>query len=95
MLIFVQATVFGNANWHIWFKFFSQSFADCSSRAFFTRNPVELEGERIHSTLIKSARGLGFTIVGGDDLEEEFLQIKSVVPNGSAWLDGKLQTGKF
>ncbi|XP_034239712.1 membrane-associated guanylate kinase, WW and PDZ domain-containing protein 1 isoform X2 [Thrips palmi] len=66
---------------------------NCSSRAFFTRNPMELEGERIHSTLIKSARGLGFTIVGGDDLEEEFLQIKSVVPNGSAWLDGKLQTG--
>ncbi|KAJ1526097.1 hypothetical protein ONE63_009262 [Megalurothrips usitatus] len=65
----------------------------CSSRAFFTRNPMELEGERIQTTLIKSARGLGFTIVGGDDLEEEFLQIKSVVPNGSAWLDGKLQTG--
>ncbi|XP_026277849.2 membrane-associated guanylate kinase, WW and PDZ domain-containing protein 1 isoform X2 [Frankliniella occidentalis] len=66
---------------------------NCSSRAFFTRNPLELEGERIQTTLIKSARGLGFTIVGGDDLEEEFLQIKSVVPNGSAWLDGKLQTG--
>jgi hypothetical protein len=42
---------------------------------------------------VKSSRGLGFTIVGGDDTEEEFLQIKSVVPNGPAWLDGKLQTG--
>jgi len=38
---------------------------------------------------------LGFTIVGGDDTEEEFLQIKSVVPNGPAWLDGKLQTGGY
>ena len=31
--------------------------------------------------------------MGGDDSEEEFLQIKSVVPNGPAWLDGKLRTG--
>ncbi len=44
--------------------------------------------------LVKSTRGLGFTIVGGDDSEEEFLQIKSVVPNGPAWLDGRLKTGK-
>ena len=63
-------------------------------REMFTRNPNELRGERIQTTLVKSSRGLGFTIVGGDDSEEEFLQIKSVVPNGPAWLDGKLQTGK-
>lgn len=44
---------------------------------------------------MKSIRGLGFTIVGGDDSKEEFLQIKSVVPNGPAWLEGKLQTGKL
>ncbi|XP_046407318.1 membrane-associated guanylate kinase, WW and PDZ domain-containing protein 2-like isoform X2 [Ischnura elegans] len=62
-------------------------------RPFFTRNPNELRGERIQTTLVKSSRGLGFTIVGGDDTEEEFLQIKSKVPNGPAWLDGKLQTG--
>lgn len=42
---------------------------------------------------MKSSRGLGFTIVGGDETVEEFLQIKSVVPNGPAWLDGKLQMG--
>ncbi|CAG5101118.1 Similar to MAGI2: Membrane-associated guanylate kinase [Cotesia congregata] len=59
----------------------------------FTRNPKKLKGQRIQTTLIKSSRGLGFTIVGGDDTVEEFLQIKSVVPNGPAWLDGKLQTG--
>ena len=40
-------------------------------------------------------QGLGFTIVGGDDNVEEFLQIKSVVPNGPAWLDGRLKTGKI
>ena len=48
----------------------------------------------IRTALIKSSRGLGFTIVGGDDHEDEFLQIKSVVPNGPAWQDDKLRTGK-
>lgn len=61
----------------------------------FTRNPEKLKGQKIRTSLIKSSRGLGFTIVGGDDSVEEFLQIKSVVPNGPAWLDGKLQTGKI
>ncbi|XP_031777557.1 membrane-associated guanylate kinase, WW and PDZ domain-containing protein 1 isoform X3 [Nasonia vitripennis] len=59
----------------------------------FTRNPDELTGQRIYTTLVKSSRGLGFTIVGGDDSVQEFLQIKSVVPNGPAWFDGKLRTG--
>lgn len=63
------------------------------SNAVFTRNPAELQGEFVRTSLIKSSRGLGFTIVGGDDNEEEFLQIKSVVPNGPAWQDGKLRTG--
>ena len=64
------------------------------SAPFFTRDPNQLHGERIRSQLVKSSRGLGFTIVGGDDNVEEFLQIKSVVPNGPAWLDGGLKTGK-
>jgi len=42
---------------------------------------------------VKSVKGLGFTIIGGDDSIDEFLQIKSIVPNGPAWLEGKLQTG--
>ncbi|XP_063994926.1 membrane-associated guanylate kinase, WW and PDZ domain-containing protein 1-like isoform X2 [Diachasmimorpha longicaudata] len=69
-----------------------QSLNDRKSPSF-TRNPKKLKGQRIRTTLLKSSRGLGFTIVGGDDAVEEFLQIKSVVPNGPAWLDGKLQTG--
>lgn len=61
----------------------------------FTKNPAELCGERISTTLLKSTRGLGFTIVGGDEDNniEEFLQIKSIVPNGPAWIDNKLCTG--
>ncbi|XP_055601373.1 membrane-associated guanylate kinase, WW and PDZ domain-containing protein 1 [Uranotaenia lowii] len=59
----------------------------------FTKNPGQLRGDRLMTTLVKSTRGLGFTIVGGDDNVEEFLQIKSIVPNGPAWIDGKLKTG--
>ncbi|XP_075751539.1 membrane associated guanylate kinase, WW and PDZ domain containing protein magi isoform X5 [Rhipicephalus microplus] len=60
----------------------------------FTRNPAELQGDIIHTSLVKSARGFGFTIVGADENDsEEFLQIKSIVPNGPAWADGKLRTG--
>ncbi|XP_046745446.1 membrane-associated guanylate kinase, WW and PDZ domain-containing protein 2-like isoform X2 [Diprion similis] len=69
-----------------------QGVTECQSPVF-TRNPEKLKGLRIRSTLLKGTRGLGFTIVGGDDAIEEFLQIKSVVPNGPAWIDGKLQTG--
>ena len=43
--------------------------------------------------LAKSPRGFGFTIVGGDDTDEEFLQIKNVVPQGPAFSDGLLKTG--
>lgn len=64
---------------------------DCNN--FFTNNPHKLIGERIQSTLVKSSRGLGFTIIGGDNLKDEFLQIKSLVPNGPAWLEGKLKMG--
>lgn len=64
-----------------------------SENAFFTTNPDKLIGERINSTLVKSYKGLGFTIVGGDDSKDEFLQIKSIVTNGPAWFEGKLQTG--
>ncbi|XP_071961683.1 membrane-associated guanylate kinase, WW and PDZ domain-containing protein 3-like isoform X2 [Antedon mediterranea] len=61
-------------------------------RAMFTSNPNELKGTRIKTTLLKSNRGFGFTIIGGDD-PEEFLQIKSVVEGGPAYDDGVLQMG--
>ncbi|XP_076333110.1 membrane-associated guanylate kinase, WW and PDZ domain-containing protein 1-like isoform X2 [Tachypleus tridentatus] len=58
----------------------------------FTSNPEELQGEIHQTSLVKSSQGFGFTIIGGDN-GKEFLQIKSVVQNGPAWKDGKLQTG--
>ncbi|KAF5283430.1 hypothetical protein FQA39_LY04806 [Lamprigera yunnana] len=64
-----------------------------SNRTSFTKDPTELCGQRVCTSLIKSSRGLGITIIGGDASVDEFLQIKSVVPKGPAWLDGQLQTG--
>ena len=64
-------------------------------KRYFTRNPEELKGTFFKTTLMKSPRGFGFTIVGGDDTDEEFLQIKNVVPQGPAFVDGKLQTGEL
>ncbi|MBN3276172.1 MAGI1 protein, partial [Polyodon spathula] len=61
-------------------------------KAFFTRNPAELKGTFIHTKLKKSRRGFGFTVVGGDE-PDEFLQIKSLVLDGPAALDGKMETG--
>lgn len=47
---------------------------------------------------MKTSRGFGFTIIGGDDSETggcgEFLQVKSVSPNSPAAADGKLCASK-
>uniref|UniRef100_A0AAZ3R6S5 Membrane-associated guanylate kinase, WW and PDZ domain-containing protein 1 n=1 Tax=Oncorhynchus tshawytscha TaxID=74940 RepID=A0AAZ3R6S5_ONCTS len=59
---------------------------------FFTRNPAELKGTFINTKLRKSHRGFGFTVVGGDE-PDEFLQIKSLVLDGPAAIDGKMETG--
>lgn len=69
--------------------FFQTSYA---GKPFFTRNPSELKGKFIHTKLRKSSRGFGFTVVGGDE-PDEFLQIKSLVLDGPAALDGKMETG--
>uniref|UniRef100_A0AAY4BWE3 Membrane-associated guanylate kinase, WW and PDZ domain-containing protein 1 n=1 Tax=Denticeps clupeoides TaxID=299321 RepID=A0AAY4BWE3_9TELE len=63
-----------------------------SGKPFFTRNPAELSGTFINTKLKKSRRGFGFTVVGGDE-PDEFLQIKSLVLDGPAALDGKMETG--
>ncbi|KAF7250040.1 Membrane-associated guanylate kinase, WW and PDZ domain-containing protein 1 [Varanus komodoensis] len=62
-----------------------------AGKPFFTRNPSELKGKFIHTKLRKSSRGFGFTVVGGDE-PDEFLQIKSLVLDGPAALDGKMET---
>ncbi|XP_032377781.1 membrane-associated guanylate kinase, WW and PDZ domain-containing protein 1 isoform X11 [Etheostoma spectabile] len=61
-------------------------------KPFFTRNPAELKGTFINTKLKKSRRGFGFTVVGGDE-PDEFLQIKSLVLDGPAAVDGKMETG--
>ncbi|KAM8758660.1 membrane-associated guanylate kinase, WW and PDZ domain-containing protein 1 isoform 17-T17 [Rhynchonycteris naso] len=66
--------------------------APLQGKPFFTRNPSELKGKFIHTQLRKSSRGFGFTVVGGDE-PDEFLQIKSLVLDGPAALDGKMETG--
>jgi hypothetical protein len=62
---------------------------------YFTRDPSKLRGELITTRLIKGPRGFGFTLIGNDagSALNEFLQIKSVIPNGPAAKNGILHTG--
>lgn len=60
----------------------------------FVKNPAELKGDIIKTSLVKSERGFGFTIIGGEKRDEEFLQVKKVVENGPAHRDGKIKTGR-
>lgn len=59
----------------------------------FTRDPTQLKGSFLSTSLQKSNMGFGFTIIGGDE-PDEFLQVKSVIPDGPAAADGKMATGK-
>uniref|UniRef100_A0A4W5JYL9 Membrane-associated guanylate kinase, WW and PDZ domain-containing protein 2 n=1 Tax=Hucho hucho TaxID=62062 RepID=A0A4W5JYL9_9TELE len=58
----------------------------------FTRDPTQLKGSFLSTALQKSNMGFGFTIIGGDE-PDEFLQVKSVIPEGPAAQDGKMDTG--
>ena len=42
---------------------------------------------------MKTPHGFGFTIIGANETSEDFLQIKYIVPDGSANKDGKLRQG--
>ncbi|KAK6109632.1 PDZ domain (Also known as DHR or GLGF) family protein [Brugia pahangi] len=61
----------------------------------FTRDPSQLRGELITTRIVKGPKGLGFTLIGNDgsSLQDEFLQIKNVIPGGPAHRDGILQMG--
>ena len=67
--------------------------------SYYTRQPEELQGQFVETHLMKTSRGFGFTIVGGDDTENggcaEFLQIKSISPNSPAAANGKLCPSKW
>ncbi|XP_041819667.1 membrane-associated guanylate kinase, WW and PDZ domain-containing protein 2a isoform X4 [Chelmon rostratus] len=61
-------------------------------KPLFTRDPTQLKGSFLSTSLQKSSMGFGFTIIGGDE-PDEFLQVKSVIPDGPAAADGKMATG--
>lgn len=64
-----------------------------SSNFYFTQNPDELRGDFIKTSLLKTAHGFGFTIIGANETSEDFLQIKFIVPDGAADRDGLLRQG--
>uniref|UniRef100_A0A8C6PP60 Membrane-associated guanylate kinase, WW and PDZ domain-containing protein 2 n=1 Tax=Nothobranchius furzeri TaxID=105023 RepID=A0A8C6PP60_NOTFU len=63
-----------------------------AEKPLFTRDPTQLKGTFLSTALQKSNMGFGFTIIGGDE-PDEFLQVKSVIPEGPAAQDGKMDTG--
>lgn len=63
-----------------------------AEKAVFTRDPTQLKGSFLSTVLQKSSMGFGFTIIGGDE-PDEFLQVKSVIPDGPAAADAKMATG--
>ncbi|KAM4610930.1 membrane-associated guanylate kinase, WW and PDZ domain-containing protein 3a isoform 2-T2 [Polymixia lowei] len=58
----------------------------------FTRDPGQLQGSILRTALRKSPQGFGFTIIGGDRVDE-FLQVKNVLPDGPAAHDNKIASG--
>ncbi|XP_028924245.1 membrane-associated guanylate kinase, WW and PDZ domain-containing protein 3 isoform X4 [Ornithorhynchus anatinus] len=58
----------------------------------FTRDPSQLKGVLVRTSLKKSTMGFGFTIIGGDR-PDEFLQVKNVLKDGPAAQDGKIAPG--
>uniref|UniRef100_A0A671K1X0 Membrane-associated guanylate kinase, WW and PDZ domain-containing protein 3 n=1 Tax=Sinocyclocheilus anshuiensis TaxID=1608454 RepID=A0A671K1X0_9TELE len=58
----------------------------------FTRDPSQLQGAILLTTLKKSPQGFGFTIIGGDR-PDEFLQVKNVLRDGPAAHDNKIASG--
>nr|XP_061809547.1 membrane-associated guanylate kinase, WW and PDZ domain-containing protein 2-like [Nerophis lumbriciformis] len=61
-------------------------------KPLFTRDPTQLKGSFLSTALHKSNMGFGFTIIGGDE-PDEFLQVKSIIPDGPAAADAKMATG--
>jgi hypothetical protein len=57
------------------------------------QNNENLSGEFLKCALRKSSNGFGFTIVGGYEKGEQFLQIKDILSDGPAAKDGRLQRG--
>uniref|UniRef100_A0A672USM9 Membrane-associated guanylate kinase, WW and PDZ domain-containing protein 3 n=1 Tax=Strigops habroptila TaxID=2489341 RepID=A0A672USM9_STRHB len=63
-----------------------------AEKSVFTRDPSQLIGALIRTSLKKSTMGFGFTIIGGDR-PDEFLQVKNVLKDGPAAQDGRIAPG--
>ncbi|KAK2521851.1 Magi3 [Columba livia] len=61
-------------------------------KSVFTRDPSQLTGALLRTSLKKSTMGFGFTIIGGDR-PDEFLQVKNVLKDGPAAQDGRIAPG--
>lgn len=62
-------------------------------KSVFTRDPSQLTGALLRTSLKKSTMGFGFTIIGGDR-PDEFLQVKNVLKDGPAAQDGRIAPGQ-
>ncbi|VDN31097.1 unnamed protein product [Cylicostephanus goldi] len=53
------------------------------SNPYFTRDPNQLRGEMVTTTITKGAKGLGFTLIGNDASSkgDEFIQVIFVIFN--------------
>ncbi|KAL7063939.1 hypothetical protein AAHC03_04464 [Spirometra sp. Aus1] len=73
----------------------SSSSQQCRCRPdVFTSDISKLRGPLVTTTLTKSPRGFGFTIIGGSSpTQPGFLQIKNIIPGGPAALNGVLAIG--
>uniref|UniRef100_A0A5K3EL51 Membrane associated guanylate kinase, WW and PDZ domain containing 3b n=1 Tax=Mesocestoides corti TaxID=53468 RepID=A0A5K3EL51_MESCO len=60
----------------------------------FTTDVSQLRGPLTTAVLVKGPKGFGFTIVGGSSPSQPgFLQVKNLIPGGSAALEGTLSVG--
>ncbi|CAF0822711.1 unnamed protein product [Adineta steineri] len=75
------------------FQHFDPEFFNNNNQNSMKNLPPQLSGELITSSLKKSQHGFGFTIIGGIEKGQHFLQIKDILPDGPAARDGKLQRG--
>uniref|UniRef100_A0A671K6W8 Membrane-associated guanylate kinase, WW and PDZ domain-containing protein 3 n=1 Tax=Sinocyclocheilus anshuiensis TaxID=1608454 RepID=A0A671K6W8_9TELE len=73
-------------------KKLSQDASPTTGLRGFTRDPSQLQGAILLTTLKKSPQGFGFTIIGGDR-PDEFLQVKNVLRDGPAAHDNKIASG--
>uniref|UniRef100_A0A0K0FBK3 LD27118p (inferred by orthology to a D. melanogaster protein) n=1 Tax=Strongyloides venezuelensis TaxID=75913 RepID=A0A0K0FBK3_STRVS len=80
--------VFGN------FKIDESDNFNSSPQFEFTRYISKLKGKILQTSIVKGPKGLGFTLIGNDGScdREEFIQIKGIIPNSPAEIDGVLKS---